>query len=119
MKQNLSFSKGKDRLSSFQVVAKMLESGRSLSAALKGKAPPLMYAWHDSYYLGAAHGLTGILYLLMHVGCWLPVTWERAVFEARELKGLGCRQCGHQSWNLKLCEGFSVERKAKVSRSMI
>lgn len=24
-----------------------------------------MYQWHDSYYLGAAHGLAGILYLLL------------------------------------------------------
>lgn len=28
---------------------------------------PLMYQWHDSYYLGAAHGLSGILYLLLQV----------------------------------------------------
>ncbi|KAI4461498.1 lanc-like protein [Holotrichia oblita] len=26
---------------------------------------PLMYQWHDSYYLGAAHGLSGIIYLLL------------------------------------------------------
>lgn len=25
-----------------------------------------MYQWHDSYYLGAAHGLSGILYLLLN-----------------------------------------------------
>lgn len=28
---------------------------------------PLMYQWHDSYYLGAAHGLSGILYLLLQI----------------------------------------------------
>ncbi|RZB66625.1 lanC-like protein 2 [Asbolus verrucosus] len=28
---------------------------------------PLMYQWHGSYYLGAAHGLSGILYLLLQV----------------------------------------------------
>lgn len=26
---------------------------------------PLMFEWHDSNYLGAAHGLSGILYLLL------------------------------------------------------
>lgn len=28
---------------------------------------PLMYQWHGSYYLGAAHGLSGILYLLLQI----------------------------------------------------
>ena len=26
---------------------------------------PLMYQWHHSYYLGAAHGISGIIYLLL------------------------------------------------------
>ncbi|XP_022918485.1 lanC-like protein 2 [Onthophagus taurus] len=26
---------------------------------------PLLYKWHDSYYLGAAHGMSGIMYLLL------------------------------------------------------
>lgn len=36
--------------------------------AFKDKSPrcPLMFAWHDTKYLGAAHGVTGILYMLMH-----------------------------------------------------
>lgn len=28
---------------------------------------PLVYQWHGSYYLGAAHGYSGILYLLLQV----------------------------------------------------
>ena len=28
---------------------------------------PLMYDWHDKVYLGAAHGVIGILYILMQV----------------------------------------------------
>lgn len=28
---------------------------------------PLMYQWHESYYLGAAHGISGILYMLLQV----------------------------------------------------
>ena len=28
---------------------------------------PLMYSWHNSYYVGAAHGLSGIMALIMMV----------------------------------------------------
>ena len=28
--------------------------------------PPLLYAWHKKEYLGAAHGMAGILYVLLH-----------------------------------------------------
>lgn len=33
-----------------------------------------MYQWHDSYYLGAAHGLSGILYLLLQIKEYLTET---------------------------------------------
>ncbi|XP_045168862.2 lanC-like protein 2 isoform X2 [Mercenaria mercenaria] len=33
----------------------------------QGWRHPLMYAWHEKHYLGAAHGLVGIFYILMHV----------------------------------------------------
>lgn len=29
---------------------------------------PLMYEWYQEQYVGAAHGLSGIYYLLMQVG---------------------------------------------------
>ena len=29
--------------------------------------PPLLYTWHDKHYLGAAHGMAGILTLLLLV----------------------------------------------------
>ena len=32
-------------------------------------AATLQYTWHDKYYLGAAHGLSGILYTLLQSGC--------------------------------------------------
>ena len=28
---------------------------------------PLMYSWHDKQYIGAAHGLAGIMTILMQV----------------------------------------------------
>lgn len=47
-----------------KVVKAMLEDGQALSKK-KGGKPPLMYAWYKEYYLGAAHGLAGIMYTLM------------------------------------------------------
>lgn len=52
----------------------IIEAGRNYAQDLhrKGqKTPPLMYEWHESKYLGAAHGLAGILYLLLQVLCAL------------------------------------------------
>lgn len=40
----------------------MIKVGRRLSS--KGKCP-LMYEWHGKKYWGAAHGLTGIMQVLM------------------------------------------------------
>lgn len=47
-----------------QVVQSILKSGRAYSTRESSESP-LMYAWHDSEYLGGAHGLGGILYLLL------------------------------------------------------
>ncbi|XP_038045099.1 lanC-like protein 2 [Patiria miniata] len=44
----------------------MIESGGTLSKREKSKSP-LMYAWHEKNYVGAAHGMCGILCLLMQV----------------------------------------------------
>jgi hypothetical protein len=44
----------------------------------KPKEAPLMWAWHDKLYLGAAHGVTGILYELMSV----PWRWTGEAAEA-------------------------------------
>lgn len=47
-----------------QIIEAILVSGQNLAKAGQFKCP-LMYEWHDSYYLGAAHGLSGILYILL------------------------------------------------------
>lgn len=44
----------------------ILNSGKNYAKA-RGIKSPLMYVWHDSEYLGGAHGLAGILYLLLQV----------------------------------------------------
>ncbi|KAJ8982122.1 hypothetical protein NQ317_002848 [Molorchus minor] len=47
-----------------QIIEAILLCGKNMSRAGRFNCP-LMYQWHDSYYLGAAHGLSGILYLLL------------------------------------------------------
>jgi hypothetical protein len=57
-----------------------LLAGRQLAARYPGCATPLMYVWGPaSPYLGAAHGLMGILYVLLHCKPQLdqaPGAWE-------------------------------------------
>jgi len=47
-----------------QVCERIIESGRALSRSQRSSSP-LMYEWHDKKYLGAAHGLVGILHTLL------------------------------------------------------
>jgi hypothetical protein len=52
----------------------IIEHGRGGARHFKlEKETPLMYYWHDSLYLGAAHGVTGILFELMYLrNKWQP-----------------------------------------------
>jgi len=47
-----------------RVVDSILQSGRSMSRDVGSRAP-LMWAWHEKVYFGAAHGLAGILAMLL------------------------------------------------------
>ena len=52
------------------LVKTILESGIRLSNECKKqgyKVPPLMFEWHGSKYLAAAHGMAGIFYILFKV----------------------------------------------------
>lgn len=49
-----------------EVFEAMIKSGEKY-AKESGSKSPLMYQWHDSEYLGAAHGVSGIIYLLLKV----------------------------------------------------
>jgi len=49
-----------------QVCERIIELGRALSRSQRSNSP-LMYEWHDKKYLGAAHGLVGILHTLLVV----------------------------------------------------
>ncbi|XP_072535488.1 lanC-like protein 2 [Salminus brasiliensis] len=49
-----------------KVVTAILESGKNLSKEeKKTERCPLLYEWHKKQYVGAAHGLAGIYYMLM------------------------------------------------------
>lgn len=41
--------------------------GRAPAATTPGCGSPLWYEWHGTPYLGAAHGLAGILHVLLHL----------------------------------------------------
>lgn len=47
-----------------QILVSIIESGRRTASQCKSE-PPLFYLWHDSPYVGAAHGLCGIIYHLL------------------------------------------------------
>lgn len=52
-----------------QVVTAIIESGKALSKEeRKAERCPLLYQWHRKQYVGAAHGMAGIYYMLMQVG---------------------------------------------------
>ncbi|XP_033331853.1 glutathione S-transferase LANCL1 isoform X1 [Megalopta genalis] len=53
-----------------QVIAITIKSGNIYASSRKYKTP-IMYAWHNSEYLGGAHGLGGILYLLLQARPYL------------------------------------------------
>ncbi|KAK3108649.1 hypothetical protein FSP39_012525, partial [Pinctada imbricata] len=60
---------GKDEIDSSLIVKvckAILDSGETLAKAERWQHP-LMYQWHEKHYLGAAHGLAGIFYMLMQV----------------------------------------------------
>jgi len=49
-----------------RVVDSLIHTGKEFSRLSKSKSP-LMYEWHEKRYLGAAHGLSGILYTILVV----------------------------------------------------
>lgn len=53
-----------------QVISCIIKSGNIYSKSRKYKTP-LMYSWHNSEYLGGAHGLAGILYILLQARDYL------------------------------------------------
>lgn len=77
--------------SNLQVVTAIVESGKNMSAEQKKTDRcPLLYEWHKKQYIGAAHGMAGIYYMLMQVrednlngsAGWRKVTQSSSSLEA-------------------------------------
>lgn len=50
------------------MVTAIVESGKNMAAEQKKTDRcPLLYEWHQKQYVGAAHGMAGIYYILMQV----------------------------------------------------
>ncbi|BES96739.1 Lanthionine synthetase C-like protein [Nesidiocoris tenuis] len=54
-----------------RAIGKIIDHGASLATERKVDDPPLMWEWHGKNYLGAAHGVAGILYMLLKHIEWL------------------------------------------------
>ncbi|CAG4981145.1 unnamed protein product [Parnassius apollo] len=53
-----------------KVIASIIQSGKLFSAKSKSDSP-LLWQWHDKIYLGAAHGVAGILYILLQAHSYI------------------------------------------------
>ncbi|XP_030031348.2 lanC-like protein 2 [Manduca sexta] len=53
-----------------KVVNSILKSGKQFANQMKLKTP-LLWQWHDKVYFGAAHGMAGILYLLLQARAYI------------------------------------------------
>jgi lantibiotic modifying enzyme len=63
-----------------RVAAHIVALGREEAKSCSGAT--LLYTWHDKQYLGAAHGLAGILYTLLQADCLTPNEIEANVVPA-------------------------------------
>ncbi|EDV26676.1 uncharacterized protein TRIADDRAFT_54925 [Trichoplax adhaerens] len=59
-----------------KVVNAIIMSGKNFSRGIKSRSP-LMFTWYNDLYFGAAHGLSGILYMLLKVGNY-PATIDES-----------------------------------------
>ncbi|XP_065342198.1 lanC-like protein 2 [Cloeon dipterum] len=71
-----------------KVVTAIVTSGKTMAAA-DSHGPPLMYEWHGKKYLGAAHGIAGILYVLLQSMDYLSEEKQK------EIEPLICRTLDH------------------------
>ncbi|KAM3963597.1 lanC-like protein 2 [Aphomia sociella] len=53
-----------------KVIHAILKSGKQFSTQMKSDSP-LLWQWHNKIYLGAAHGMGGILYMLLQARVYI------------------------------------------------
>lgn len=89
-----------------QVVSVILASGQERSKSLRSKVP-LVYEWHGKNYYGAAHGVSGILYMLLLAGSVVTDS-ERKNLIKPTLDNLV--ECRFPSGNLPSSQGSGTDR---------
>ncbi|KAL5110766.1 LanC-like protein 2 [Taenia crassiceps] len=113
----------------YKIVGKVLHEGRSLSEKvvarpgmydelMKGMrkppdCPPLMFMWHEKFYLGAAHGFAGILHVLLRVHAKLPNALPKDTLEKFVLptvKWLARLQLSSGNWPSSLGSSIGKDR---------
>lgn len=55
-----------------KVVDSIIKTGKCYSIATKSDSP-LLWNWHDKVYFGAAHGMAGILYMLLQARAYINI----------------------------------------------
>ncbi|CAF4772574.1 unnamed protein product [Pieris macdunnoughi] len=73
-----------------KVVNALISSGKQFSLQMKAESP-LLWQWHEKIYLGAAHGMAGILYMLLQARCCITGNDLRVFIKPSIDWLLGCR----------------------------
>ncbi|CAH2086503.1 unnamed protein product [Euphydryas editha] len=60
-----------------KVITSIIKSGKQFSREMKSESP-LLWQWHDKIYLGSAHGIAGILYILLQARSYINATEIRS-----------------------------------------
>ncbi|RVE41582.1 hypothetical protein evm_013767, partial [Chilo suppressalis] len=55
-----------------KVISAILRAGKQFATQMKSESP-LLWQWHDKIYFGAAHGMAGILYILLQARTHISV----------------------------------------------
>jgi hypothetical protein len=66
----------------------MIQSGERYAKQSRSSSP-LMYQWHEKEYMGAAHGVSGILFLLLRVRVELYALDPLRMIAS--IESIGCR----------------------------
>ncbi|XP_053625832.1 lanC-like protein 2 isoform X3 [Plodia interpunctella] len=61
-----------------KVISSILKSGKQFSAQMKFDTP-LLWDWHDKIYFGAAHGMAGIMYMLLQANAYITTAEKKVV----------------------------------------
>ncbi|CAH0701826.1 unnamed protein product [Spodoptera exigua] len=55
-----------------KVIDSILNTGKQFAIAMKSESP-LLWNWHEKVYFGAAHGMAGILYMLLQARSYINI----------------------------------------------